>query len=161
MIARPALILVALLAWAMPVVAQAIRPFDADSPAAIRKEQAGKSFVLSFWSIHCAPCIEEMAVWREQAARHRDLRIVLVSTDPPGERDRVEAFLRRYPPGGVQRWQYADEFEERIRYAVDPRWRGELPRTYFFDASHRSEASTGSVSSAQVERWVARHAADP
>lgn len=155
MIARFAFAACLLVAGA--ALAQApLRAFDVDSPDAIRKAQAGRPFVLALWSIHCEPCVREMPVWRDMAARHPGVTVVLVSTDAPAERERVNAFLKRHDPGSVQRWQYADEFEERIRYAIDPKWRGELPRTYFFDRAHRPEVRTGLVEAEEAGRWFAR-----
>jgi thiol-disulfide isomerase/thioredoxin len=147
-----------LLAVGAAVAVAPLRPFDARSMEAIRKAQAGRPFVLALWSIHCEPCVREMPVWRDLSARYPDIQVILVSTDPPGERERVNAFLKRHDPGGVQRWQYADEFEERIRHGVDPRWRGELPRAYFFDRAHRIEVRTGAVEAAVTGRWFARAA---
>ncbi len=70
----------------------------------------------------------------------------------------VEKFLARFSPGPVQTWAFADEFSERVRFGVDRSWRGELPRTYFFDASHRSLARSGLLDSAWVEDWFSRQA---
>jgi hypothetical protein len=153
-IARLAL---ALLAFAAPALAQApLRAFDAASIESIRQQHAKRPFVLAFWSIHCEPCVREMAIWKDLTARHPTVPVLLVSTDPPAERERVLRFLATHDPGAaVQRWQYADDFEERIRHAVDPRWRGELPRTYLFDAAHRAEAKTGLPDPVELERWLA------
>lgn len=138
-----------------------LRPFDARSPAAIRQQHAGRPFVLALWSITCEPCIREMPVWKAMRKRYPDVPVILVSTDPPSEAARVRAFLAKYDPGPVQRWQYADAFEERIRHAIDPAWRGELPRTYRYDAAHRREAVTGVEDPAAVERWFASVARKP
>lgn len=129
--------------------------FDEKSLDSIRTRLAGKPFVLSFWSVHCEPCTREMALWRKLQPKYGDVPVILVATDPPAESDRVRVFLNRYDPGPVERWQYADDFDERIRFAVDPRWRGELPRTYFFNAAHKAEARSGVVDEAWLEKWLA------
>jgi thiol-disulfide isomerase/thioredoxin len=145
-----------LAAAAAAAAAHELRPFRAETVEAVRQAQAGKPFVLAFWSIYCEPCREEMADWRALRRRYPDLRIVLVSTDPPNERAAVTAFLARYDPGRVETWMFDDEFVERIRYAVDRTWRGELPRTYLFDAAHRAEARSGRLDRQWVEGWLAR-----
>jgi thiol-disulfide isomerase/thioredoxin len=129
------------------------RPFDAKSFAAIRHAYAGRPFVLSLWSVHCEPCRHEMPLWRDLQARYPKVRVVLVAADNPGELDRIKAFLARHDPGPAESWYFADDFEERIRYAIDPKWRGELPRTYFFDAAHRVESRTGLPERTWTERW--------
>jgi thiol-disulfide isomerase/thioredoxin len=133
-----------------------MRPFRAESMDAIRKGQAGKPFVLSFWSVTCEPCRAEMAVWRAVKKAHPQLRIVLVSTDGIGERALAAKFLARYDPGPVELWGFDDEFVERVRYAVDPKWRGELPRSYLYDAAHTPEAHSGVVDEKTVKAWIAR-----
>lgn len=133
-----------------------IRPFDADSMAAIRAQHAGKPFVLAFWSTGCEPCRKEMALWRGLKLRYPQLPIILVSADAPGEEAAVRAFLMRYNPGPVQHWMFADEFAERVRYSVDKSWRGEMPRTYFFDSAHAAEPHSGLLDRRAAEQWF-RH----
>ena len=140
-------------AWAAATSAAEMRVFGPGSLESIRRAHAGRPFVLSFWSVHCEPCAREMAVWREMQARHPDVKVVLVATDGPEEADRVEAFLRRHDPGPAERWRYADAFVEKIRYAIDPKWRGELPRTYFHDGEHRVEAVSGLPDPKWLEAW--------
>jgi thiol-disulfide isomerase/thioredoxin len=125
---------------------------------AIRATHAGKPFVLAFWSVTCEPCRHEMAHWNALRKKYPNIAIVLVATDPPAERATMERFLARYNPGSVERWGFADEFVERVRYAVDPTWRGELPKTYFYDAKHRVTPRTGELDVQWVERWYAEQA---
>jgi thiol-disulfide isomerase/thioredoxin len=132
--------------------------FDARSLETIRRAYAGRPFVLSLWSVHCEPCRHEMPLWRELQARYPDVRVVLVAADNPGEGERIKRFLERHDPGPVERWRYADDFEERIRHSIDPKWRGELPRTYFFDAAHKVEARTGVPDEKWTREWFARAA---
>jgi thiol-disulfide isomerase/thioredoxin len=152
--------LLLILAPGAPVAsaAQDPRPFGAASLATIREQYAGRPFVLAFWATHCEPCQRDMGLWREMAAKHPDVAIVLVATDPPAAREGVRKFLARYDPGRVERWWFADDFEERTRFAVDPKWRGELPRTYFYDAKHRVTARTGALESSTVEDWFRANA---
>lgn len=136
--------------------ASEFRPFDATSMEAIKTAYAGRAFILAFWSIHCAPCIEDMPDWRALRRSHPGVPILLVSTDPPAERTRVSQVLAAYTPGDVERWAFSDDFEERIRYSVDHSWRGELPRTYFYDGVHAVEVISGRLDRRWVEAWLSR-----
>jgi thiol-disulfide isomerase/thioredoxin len=131
-----------------------LRPFDANSMATIRVQYAGQPFVLAFWSTGCEPCRKEMTLWRGLKLRYPHMPIVLVAADGPGAQNGITAFLMRYNPGPVQHWMFADEFAERVRYSVDKSWRGELPRTYFFDAAHVAEAHSGLLDRRIVEQWI-------
>jgi thiol-disulfide isomerase/thioredoxin len=143
-----------------PADEPALKPFDASSPHKIRRALDGRAFLLVFWSLYCDPCREEMAQWGELQRKHPDVPIVLVATDAAEERSNVAKFLRQHQLGRVETWMFADEFVERIRYAVDPGWRGELPRTYFLDAAHRAKAHSGRVDSAAVSGWMAAQRRD-
>lgn len=135
-----------------------LRPFDATSLNGVLEQHAGKPFVLALWSIHCAPCREEMAYWKEFRQRYPNVPIVLVSTDLPEEWSDVRRFLVRYDPGPVERWAFADEYVERLRYSIDPKWRGELPRTYFYDANHVAQGRSGKIDVGWLNDWFSRHA---
>lgn len=133
-------------------------PFDANSMAALRKAHAGKPFVLAFWSVYCEPCRDEMAEWDAVKRKHPSLPMELVSTDAPADRALIDIFFKKYPPGPVRKWVFADVFSERVRYAVDRSWRGELPKSYFFDAAHRVEIKNGKVDRTWIESWLTRQA---
>lgn len=146
-------------AFAAATPATELLPFDAGSLALLRKTHNGKPFVLAFWSVYCEPCRDEMAEWDAVKRKHPALPIALVSTDAPADRALIEDFFRKYPPGPVQKWVFADAFSERVRYSVDKSWRGELPKSYFFDAAHRAEVKSGKVDREWVEAWLTRQAA--
>lgn len=148
---------------ALPAAASAapveLKPFDAQAPAAIRAARAGQPFVLAFWSVNCAPCRDELPHWSALQRRHPQVPILLVATDPAEEQEAVKALLARHGLAEGETWTFADDYLERVRYAVDPRWRGELPRSYFFDARHQADARSGRLDPAWVESWLARQAA--
>ena len=156
--ARITFILAAVLMLAGAVSAAELRPFDARSLEAIRAAHSGKPFVLAFWSVYCEPCREEMGLWKAMRRKYPDVPVVLVATDAPEDRAAVVKFLARHSPGRVESWAFADEFSERVRFAVDRSWRGELPRTYFFDASHRSLARSGVPERRWIDDWFSQQA---
>ena len=133
-----------------------LRDFDAKSLAAIRGANQGRPFVLALWSIHCEACLREMPQWAQLRRRYPGVRIVLVATDPRQERPQLRKFLDGQTLDGVQTWAFVDDFEERVRFAIDRSWRGELPRTYLFDASHRAEPRSGPADPKWIEPWLAR-----
>lgn len=158
---RRILLLLALLVAATHVAAAGLRPFDAGSLERIKQAHAGKPFVLAFWSVTCEPCREEMPVWKAMRAKYPRIPIVLVAADSPSAAREIARFLSRHDPGPVERWAFADDFAERVRHSVDPKWRGELPRTYFHDADHRPIAHSGVVSAADADAWFAKQAVRP
>ncbi|MBT3558266.1 MAG: hypothetical protein HN491_10925 [Rhodospirillales bacterium] len=95
-----------------------------------------------------------MSIWHEILETHPDLTVVLVSTDKLEDSERIENLLERHQLTGVESWVFADPFVERLRYDVDPKWRGELPRTYFIDVSGKLHAHSGMVDPATLKSWL-------
>lgn len=150
--ARFLLMLLAALAGAAS--AAELQPFVAGSMQQIRNAHAGQPFVLSLWSITCSHCPAELAQLGKLQQQHPDLNIVLVSTDTPDDATALRAMLAGHGLTRAEAWVYADGFTERLRYEIDPRWGGELPRTYLFDRRHRVTAHSGTLTPAQLQRWA-------
>jgi thiol-disulfide isomerase/thioredoxin len=150
----PRALLLALLFAASPLQAAEPKSFDVASPAAIASAHRGQAYIVVLWSLYCEPCREEMHQWGELQRRHPQVPIHLVSTDGRQELGNVRKYLGTQKLGKVQTWIFADEFTERVRYAVDPAWRGELPRTYLYDAAHRALARSGKLPAREISDWI-------
>lgn len=148
--------LLAFLAAAAPLVSAAdvVRPFVTGSLAKIVAERQGQPFVLAFWSVTCAHCPTELKALGEIRKRNPKLDIVLVAADTPDEMPLTAQLANKYGLGKVEQWVFADEMEERLRFEIDRRWHGELPRTHFYDREHRIEVVSGVVPKQQLLAWV-------
>lgn len=133
-----------------------LRPFNARSLAAIKQAHAGRPFMVAFWSVSCEPCREEMMIVADLHRRFPKVPIVLVAADAPAHREAVVRFLSGYQLGRIETWQFGDESMERLRYSVDKRWAGELPRSYFFNAKHEATAHSGVVDAKWLGEWLAQ-----
>jgi len=134
-----------------------VRPFGPDSLQHIQAERAGRPFILTLWSASCTHCPAELKALGELARQHPGLDIVLLSTDSPAEAGELAALANGYGLGRKAQWVFADAQPEKLRFAIDRRWYGELPRTYFFDAQHRRAGVSGVVPVERLERWVGEH----
>jgi thiol-disulfide isomerase/thioredoxin len=152
-VSRIVLVLLAALAGAAAQAAE-LKPFVAGSMPQIRAAHAGRPFVLVLWSLTCSHCQEELARLGALQRRHPQLNVVLISTDTPGDAAALTATLARHRLARAEAWVYADAFVERLRFEIDPRWGGELPRTYFFDRAHAVTARSGALAPAELERWA-------
>jgi thiol-disulfide isomerase/thioredoxin len=149
--------LVALLLVLMaPVVLAdtAVRPFVAGSLAQIQAARQGKPFVLAFWSIGCTHCPTELKTLGELKRRHPKLDIVLVAADTPDDARQTAQLAKSYGLEKVEQWVFADPMPERLRFEIDRRWYGELPRTQFYDRNHKVEAVSGVVPEERLQRWI-------
>lgn len=135
-------------------LADTTRPFELGSFEKILKQHKGKPLIVNFWSMRCPPCMAEMPVWLAALKKHPELGFVLVSTDSPENEKQIQRILDRYGLGDIDSWVFADPFIERLRYDIDKKWRGELPRTYFFTKDGERTAHSGMVEAAALEVWI-------
>jgi len=144
---------------AAPLSAQEIKPFDAGSLEKIVAAHKARPFVLAFWSLACPPCREELALLGDVFRGDRARDLVLVSTDTPEDTAALSATLARHRLAGAEAWVFADAFTERLRYGIDRRWQGELPRTYLYGADGSIQAVSGKLSPPQLRQWIERQTA--
>lgn len=134
---------------------QEIKPFVRGSYQKIVSARQGKPFILNFWSLTCGYCMAELEMLKKLAGKHPRLDLVLVSTDTPEEEQSVSATLAKFSLKQAEAWIFADSYTERLRFEVDRKWQGELPRTYFFSAgNNEAVAISGKVEQEEVERWI-------
>ncbi len=136
-----------------------IKSFVRGSHQQIVSARAGKPFVITFWSLGCTNCRDDLAMFGKLVQKYRSFDLVLVATDTPEQKQEIADTLQHYRlggtgPGRIESWVFADSYAERLRFEVDPQWYGELPRTYFYDAQGRVQALSGALDQAQIERWI-------
>ncbi|TXI80655.1 MAG: TlpA family protein disulfide reductase [Flavobacteriales bacterium] len=151
--------LLLILAGAAHASAGHLRSFAPGTMERIVAERQGRSFVLAFWSIGCAHCPAELKALGALKRRYPGLDVVLVATDSQDEAPRAAEIAAGFGLRSTQQWIFSDEAApERLRFEIDPKWYGELPRTYLFDRNHRIEAVSGLIPAARLERWVKENA---
>jgi hypothetical protein len=136
--ALPALAMLATAASAAPV----IYPFGADGMARIGESQAGHPYVLMVWSLDCGYCHASIASLAA-AQRQQGLGVVTLATDSASAAGNAEAIRATVAPLAPQAgaWAFGSLPPEQLRYAIDPKWHGELPRSYWYDAQGRQIAA--------------------
>lgn len=143
-------------------VASELRPFTNTSKAAIERAHAGQPFVLAFWSLDCTYCGQALQHLRRMIAAYPSVKLVLVSTDgaefAEAASTRLNNLLASAP---AERWIYSGDSAEHLSFAVDRKWRGELPRSYFYAATGQAHAVSGSVSPQRLDAWAKACAAAP
>lgn len=132
------------------------KPFTADSFAEIKAEYSGQEFLLGLWSVDCPPCLVELDMMGTILADNPDLPFVLISTDSIEDREWAYDFLQDFGLAERESWMFADSFEERLRFSIDPSWYGELPRSYFFDADHQMQSHSGIMTPELLEQWFSQ-----
>jgi thiol-disulfide isomerase/thioredoxin len=146
-------VLLLALAAACPASAGEARPFLRGSWQELRQLHQGKPTIVHFWGITCAPCMVEMPRWAKLAETDRKLDLVLVDADPVGEAADAP-MLAKMGLAGTESWRFADDFTERLRYEIDPKWHGELPLTLLIGRDGAVRKIIGSADFAEVQHWL-------
>jgi thiol-disulfide isomerase/thioredoxin len=123
-----------------------LKPFVPGSYQHILDGHANKPFMLVIWSITCSSCLKDMALLNKMHQANPNVDIVMLATDDASATDQVQQILAKNELTGLENWLFADDSPQKLRYEIDPRWYGELPRTYFLNKKHEREGVSGVLS---------------
>ena len=129
-------------------------PFKAHSLDQIEQAYAGESFLLVMWEINCMPCREELGLLGRKKVDHPGINLVLISTDDISLAPQVREILEDNGLTGVDSWMFAEQNVEKLRYAVDPEWFGELPRNYIYDEDLNRIGFSGKLTDEVLGEWL-------
>ncbi|SCY69324.1 Thiol-disulfide isomerase or thioredoxin [Nitrosospira sp. Nl5] len=151
------LLVLMLTVMSAPRAAEDVHPFKLGSLSQVLGAREGQPFVLVLWSLDCQYCPTELKMLSELKRNHPKLDVVLIATDTVNDTPQLISRAESYGMSKVEQWVFAEDMPERLRFEIDRRWYGEVPRTYFYDPKHQREAKTGLVSKKFVEDWLARN----
>jgi thiol-disulfide isomerase/thioredoxin len=156
-----ALLGLALLGVALPGLAVTagaegeLHAFKRGSWQQIRRAHAGQPLVVHFWGLTCGPCRVEMPRWGQLLRERPDLKLVAIDADLiPNAADLVTDMLAKTGLAGAENWMFADDFVERLRFEINPRWRGEIPMTLLIARDGTVTTIEGSAEPEQVRTWL-------
>jgi thiol-disulfide isomerase/thioredoxin len=143
------------LGWNGSAAADELHAFWRGSWAEIRKAHAGRPTVVHFWGVTCGPCRVEMPVWGRLLQERPDLDLVVINADlVPNEPGAVRAMLAQTGLARAENWTFADGFVERLRYEIDPRWQGDIPRTLLLAPDGSITVIEGVADPADIRVWL-------
>lgn len=144
-------ILLALLNGSVQAEPSKLEPFTTGSYQKILTNHANQPFMLVVWSITCSSCLKDMALLSQIHQKRPELKIIMLAADDISEADQINLILEKDQLSGLENWVYADENTQKLQFEIDPKWYGELPRTYFFDKTQQREGISGVLSEADYE----------
>lgn len=103
--------------------------------------------IVALWSTDCPHCKKNLALYAQLAQRNKRLRLVTIAAEPPWEG--IVTTLDKLGVAG-ERYAYGNDAPEALAFALDPNWRGELPRTLLFDGHGRCKALSGAVNANEI-----------
>lgn len=138
-----------------PAIAEAPRTFDGASWQALVNSHKGQPVIVHFWGFSCGNCMVELADWGKFAGEHPGTVIAFVNWDRHGaDPRRIEKALAKAGLGSVESFTLANGFEEKLRFAVDHDWMGELPYTRLIARDGTVKAFSGAADFESLSRWL-------
>ena len=123
-----------------------LKLFVSGSYQQLLDSNANKPFVLVVWSITCSSCLKDMALLSKMHKSNPKINMVMLATDDTSATDDINKILAKNELTDLENWIFADENPQKLRYEIDPKWYGELPRTYFLNKQHEREGISGVLS---------------
>ena len=124
----------------------AIEAFTQSSLQSMVKSHQGEPWLLVLWSIDCRPCYDELSLIQslhKQYGQSISHAIELVSTDDIERQAEVFEVIQEFSLEKLSLWQFNDSDGRRLRYQIDPRWFGELPKTFAYHENESRQAHSG------------------
>jgi thiol-disulfide isomerase/thioredoxin len=141
--------------WAAP------RALTLDAWPPLQASLKDKPAIVHFWGVTCAICMAELPEWGAFAARHPDLRIVFVNWDRQPDSARIAATLGKAKLGDIESWARAETFEEKLRFAIDREWMGEMPYTRLIAADGAVTSFSGAADFGRLAAWLGTKRYEP
>lgn len=134
----------------------ALLSFTAGSYQKILENSDQRPFMLVVWSIDCPSCLKDMDLLNTLHQQRPELKIVMLAADDLSASEQIQQILEQNQLEELENWVFADENAQKLRYEIDPRWYGELPRTYFFNAAHQRTGVSGVLSEQDYNTMFAK-----
>ena len=118
--------------------------------------QANQPFVLVIWSVNCSSCLKDMALLHSKHKSNPELKIIMLAADELSATEEIQQILEKNQLSDLESWVYADDNSQKLQFEIDPKWYGELPRTYFFDKTHQRTGVSGVLSKDDYDQMFAK-----
>lgn len=132
------------------------RTFDNASWQELVNSHKGQPVIVHFWGFTCGNCMVELKEWGKFAEDHPGTAIAFVNWDRHGAANptRIEKTLAKAGLGGVESYTLANGFEEKLRFAVDHDWLGELPYTRLIARDGTVTTFSGAADFQSLSQWL-------
>jgi hypothetical protein len=130
--------------------------FTSGSYQQLLANNANQPFMLVIWSVNCSSCLKDMALLSSIHKNRPELKMVMLAADDLSASEQIQQILEKNQLSDIENWVYAEENTQKLQFEIDPKWYGELPRTYFFDKAHQRAGVSGVLSKEDYEAMFAK-----
>ena len=135
-------------------IAYEFMAFEINTRNAIEKKYLNQALIISFWSIDCPYCIDDLKKLGIALSKNTNVKLITVCVDGKESPKKAKRILDQVRLPEHEHYQYAEVDEDKLRYSFDPTWYGELPRTYFYDAAHQVTPLSGKIPNSFLDAWL-------
>ena len=135
-----------------------LQSFEPASLTQIVEKQKGKPFVLVVWSLDCEYCQTSLKTLSQKKHKLKELVVVTLSTDSLNDPQAAALMRARLASLGMtdNAWAFGSAPAEQLRYAIDPKWHGEKPRSYWFNLRGDKAAYSGVLTTDMINKLSSR-----
>ncbi|MDH5785422.1 MAG: hypothetical protein OEZ16_07410 [Chromatiales bacterium] len=134
------------------------RLFTAATPALLDERCQQEECMVIYWSLDCPPCHSELKTLGDVLKGREAPGMVLVSVDGRAQLAEIGETLSRYRVAQLESWITPSPLDLPLRYAIDPKWFGELPNSYLYTAGSRKVRIVGEIEASRLQMIVSRFA---
>jgi thiol-disulfide isomerase/thioredoxin len=155
LLTRTLLLLTIHLGMAGAYAGEKIHSFAPDSFSQIVASHTGKPFVVLVWGLDCEYCLASFNALAEAQRKHK-FSVVTIAIDRVDDAEATSLIKKNLEASGLgtNMWAFSSAPPEQLRYAIDPKWRGETPRSYWFNARAERVAHSGVITSETVAKLL-------
>lgn len=151
----PGLVFVLLNAFNIPAHADP-SAFTSGNYQKILAANTNQPFMLVIWSVDCPSCLKDMELLSTIHKRRPNLKMIMLAADNLSVTGQIQQILEKNQLSGIENWIYAEDNTQKLQFEIDPKWYGELPRTYFFNSAHQRTGISGVMSKEDYEAMFAK-----
>lgn len=146
--------LICLFAAASPSAQDGLRTFHPDAFKEIILQAGTKPLVVLIWSLDCSYCLSSFQALAKAKAT-QDIEVATIATDPFNDAEARQLISQKLQAGGLTgpAWAFGPWPSARLRYAIDPKWRGELPRSYWYKDGRLLVSRSGAVTDEMTMKY--------
>ena len=135
------------------VLASEMRTYQAGDWKPLLESRSNKPMIVHFWGFTCSPCLDELPRWGKFVTQEPDLKTVFIEVDQVPVELAIQT-LRNANLDQADNRTSAANFDEYLRYEIDPRWMGELPLTMLISPKGEIRRIRGTVDFKVIRQWL-------
>ena len=129
-----------------------LKPYQQGDWSSIIQSANGDPIAIHFWGVTCSACVKEMPQWGTFVEKNKNLKIIFIQVDDVSP-EMIKKMLSKAKLDNANNYYVSSPFDERLRYEIDPKWRGETPITILVNRKGQANRKTGPINFSQLSSW--------